>query len=198
MAKIFLMAILLMMTLLVIFAPRYLAYSDVPRKSDAIVLFIGPGNEERLNEARQLIRDGYANYLIIPLYGEVLKVSDNGALERISNQSDQLEKLKHIRNALYNRNYFEDTHVEALEAKRILDDLRLRSAILVSSPYHMRRIKLIAGSVFHNGTYSINIVPTRFQGSFTLADWLVDAHRKMMVTEFIKIGWFFIYTVVGY
>ena len=56
---------LLMVSLFVIFTPLFLAYYDVPLKSDAVVLFIGAGNEERLNEAHQLIRDGFVKYLII-------------------------------------------------------------------------------------------------------------------------------------
>lgn len=182
-----------MLTLFVIFAPRFLTYSDAPQKSDAVVLFDGPGNEERLKEARQLIREGYAGYLIIPSNGEVLSVKDDGALERISRQILLRCNIHPIRKSATYRNYFEDTHIEVLEAKRMLDERGLKSAILVSSPYHMRRIKLIAGSVFRKGAYSINFAPTRFQGSYTAEDWLYDTHRRNILTEYLKIGWFLLY-----
>jgi len=197
MTRLCLVTALPMVTLFVIFAPRFLAYADLPRRSDAVVLFDGPGSEERLNGARRLIRDGYANYLIIPSRDEVVRVTDDGNLERISGQNVRQDNVHPIRKAAYHRHYFQDTHVEALEAKRILDEGGFKSAILVSSTYQMRRIKMIAGSVFRKGNYSLSFVPTRFQGSSTAADWLVETHRKMIVNEYLKIGWFLLYRAVG-
>lgn len=185
--------ILIVALIVLLYVPCFLNYSNVPRKADAIVLFVGPGNEGRLKEAQQLIHDGYASYLIISAYGEVFMETNNGAFERISNQSAPQEKILLTRKAGYYRNYIEDTHVEALEAKRMLDARGLRSAVLVSSPYHMRRIRIIAGSVFRKGRYSISFVPTRFESQFTFADWRDRHNRQTMLRELVKIGWFLVY-----
>ena len=42
--------------------------------------------------------------------------------------------------------HFEDTHVEILRARSILQNMGLKSVNFVSSPYHMRRIKMISGT----------------------------------------------------
>ena len=72
----FLAAVLLTVMLFVIFAPGFLFRENLQRKADAVVLFVGPGNEARLDEARQLIKEGYARYLLVPFSGEGLTVGE--------------------------------------------------------------------------------------------------------------------------
>ena len=81
----------------------YLKLNNRPVKSDTIVLFIGPDYEERLNEAKQLIKEGYANTIIIPAYHSEYTLSDG--------------KLKKFQNVHRNRlntdtypKYYENTH----------------------------------------------------------------------------------------
>jgi hypothetical protein len=56
--------------------PGYLAYADKPAKADAVVLFLGDDSKARYMEAERLLSDGYANYLIIPILGQVFSTSD--------------------------------------------------------------------------------------------------------------------------
>ena len=93
---------------------------------------------------------------------------------------------------MFYRKHYEDTHVEALEAKRMLDERGFRSAILVSSPYHMRRIRLIAGTVFGGG-YALTYVPARNEAAPTGADWGDRAGRRTIVREYLKMVWFCLY-----
>ena len=114
------------------------------------------------------------------------------------------------------RNWFvEDTHDEALIARDMMERLGISSAILVSSPYHMRRIRIIAAQVFHQkassapdakasscppfakegkGGFEFISVPTRYE---TPNDgfWLFNNYdRKFVLTEYMKIGWFLLYS----
>ena len=77
------------------------------------------------------------------------------------------------------------------------DTEHLKSAMLVSSAYHMRRIRLIAGRVFDARKYSISCNPARWQAPFTAADWLKKERRKIIISEYLKIGWFLVYGVIG-
>ncbi len=83
-------------------------------------------------------------------------------------------------------------HVEAVEAKQILDRLGLRSALMVSSPYHTKRISMICNRVFQGG-YGFAVVPSRLQQIYSLRDWFDKDHRKKIVSEYVKIGWFLMY-----
>lgn len=52
------------------YAPKYLTYSDQPVKSDVIILFLGPDFDARKKEALKLMEEGYAQHLLIPVYGQ--------------------------------------------------------------------------------------------------------------------------------
>ncbi|MFZ4856687.1 MAG: YdcF family protein [Desulfuromonadaceae bacterium] len=185
----------LLLVVFAIFAPGFLFTEDATRKADAVVLFVGPGNEARVDEARYLIKEGYAHYLLIPSSGEIFTADSAGVLvHKVADQSHG--NLNHrIMMAANYKKYLENTHIETLEAKRMLDDLDLRSAMLVSSAFHMRRIRMIAGRVFDERKYSISCNPARWQQEFTVADWLNAERRKIIVSEYVKIGWFLVYGV---
>ena len=186
---------LIVATLFAIFAPGFLFSDNIPEKADAVVLFVGPGNEARLNEAKVLVKEGYARYLLIPSSGEKFVADPAGGLVRIATNQSREDLIRRVRMVANYNKYYENTHIEALEAKRMLDDLDLRSAMLVSSAYHMRRIRLIARRVFDARTYSISCNPARWQTEFTAADWLDPERRKIIVSEYMKIVWFFVYGV---
>ncbi len=168
---------------LVVYAPNYLFYADVPQKSDAIVLFLGNEFRERKGEALKLIEEGYASYLVIPAYGRIVESSNHGAASKgaIASRPPRYPSA------------YEDTHVEIIEAKRLIDDKGLKSVIFVSSPHHMRRIKIITGNVFPKGTYRTVFVPTRFEMKNNGLWFLNGQEVKKVMSEYGKIAWFFLY-----
>lgn len=174
-------------------APGLLQRSDARRKADAVVLYLGPEREARYAEARRLLREGYAEYLIIPSLGEVQRVQKDGNLRRISRDLGLGAKLLVLRKAASYRSHYENTHVETCEAKRIMDELRLRSALLVSSGYHMRRIGIIAGLVFPEERYAVLLNPARSEAPLSASDWFDEKRRQIICSEYLKLGWFLIY-----
>jgi uncharacterized SAM-binding protein YcdF (DUF218 family) len=191
-------ATFLMATLFVIFAPGFLFRENIQRKADAVVLFVGPENEARLDEARHLIREGYARYLLVPYFNQVFIAGPDGELVKANINQPRNDLFHRIRiAATYNKKY-ENTHIEALEAKRMMDDLGFRSAMLVSSGYHIRRIGMIADRVFDAQKYTISCNPARWQAPFTATDWLNKVHRKLIVGEYVKMVWFLVYGIAGY
>jgi uncharacterized SAM-binding protein YcdF (DUF218 family) len=193
----FFLAAGILLALLVIFAPGFLFTEDATRKADAVVLFVGPGNEARLLEARQLIREGYARYLLIPSSGEVFEKDATGGLVRTTGNHARAEFIQRVRLTANYGKHYENTHIEALEARRMMDDLGLRSTLLVSSGYHMRRIRLIAWRVFDASKYEISCTPAQWQRAFTAADWLNGEKRRIMISEYVKILWFMVYGAVS-
>ena len=165
---------------------KYLNCCDKPVNSDAVVLFIGPDYKERLKEAYQLIEDGYAKILIIPAYGEMFTVVD-GTIKKTRNHQKAPFDRK-----IYPR-YYENTHIEALEAKKMMNRAGYTSAIFVSSPYHMRRISIISARVFSNENYKLKFIGSRYvqQDSFlSIFSW---SNVKQVFIEYFKIIGFFIY-----
>ncbi len=191
--------ILAALTLLAEVLPGYLAYADKPNKADVVVLFIGRDYRARMKEARTLISEGYADRLIIPAYGQLLGkkevTSGNGNGQEKPTPVIDLDKLEddvrkmRARSPHY-KSYFENTHVEVLEAKRIMDRHGFKSALFVSSPYHMRRIRIIVEDAFDHASYHIAFISARYKqeqkvlGNFILSRIVSIAH------ECIKILWF--------
>lgn len=167
----------------VLYAPNYLFYADTPRKSDAVVLFLGNEFKERRSEAVKLVQEGYVNFFIIPAYGRLVEAQKH---------PEASKRVAPFRSIHY-PSYYEDTHIEIIETKKLMDKKGLRSAIFVSSPYHMRRIKTITDRVFPKDSYTVVFVPTRFE-KVTNGFWFLnESDLKKVASEYGKIAWFFIY-----
>ncbi|MGZ6249214.1 MAG: YdcF family protein [Syntrophales bacterium] len=168
------------------YGPRYLTYADKPLRSDAVVLFLGPDNKARQEDASRLMSEGYARYLFIPAYRRITEA------ESVSSPAGTRKaNPKLIISGLKPRPYFENTHVEVLEARRMMEQYGLKSAIFVSSPEHMRRIKIIAEKIFYEEPVQIVFVPIRVEPAhqdLTLADY------RRMGKEYVKIIWFLMYS----
>jgi uncharacterized SAM-binding protein YcdF (DUF218 family) len=102
-----------------------------------------------------------------------------------------IDYFKKIKSAYGFPRLYEDTHSEILLAKRAMDACGFRRAIFVSSPYHMKRIKIIAGRVF-NSSYDIKLVASRFEKKLK-ASFPSQQDIQHVVTEFAKIVWFLCY-----
>jgi len=204
--KWFILGVALLLFLAVFQAPAFLVISEAPVRADAVVLFAGGEKGSREKEADQLLREGFADYLIIPATGQIKKRGPDGRLESldlktptaVSNQSNQLNPKNPKTQRTQKTGLLENTHIEAYEAKRLMDNLGLHSALLVSSPYHMRRIKYIAKSVFlgpgNVRTFKLYFVPTRNETPH-LKSWFPNIHDLTFVLmEYPKIFWFFIYS----
>ncbi len=168
---------------------RYLNFSEAPEKSDAIVLFVGPDQEQRLKEAHQLMYEGYADTLIIPAYQQVFVMSEGQIIKT------RVSGLKPFAPKTY-PDYYENTHIEILEAGKIMEQLGFQSVILVSAPYHMRRIKIISSQVFDPKRFQIRCIGSRYLRSESLLSAYGLDNLKFAVTEAAKILSFIAYETV--
>jgi len=175
----------------VLFSPRFLLYSSKYKKADAIILLLGPDFKARQKEANKLINDGMADYLIIPAYHKAYRIYDKGTMKYLSPNLYLFKSGQ--KNVAVPPSFYEDTHWEIIEAQKVMSSYGLNSAILVSSPYHMRRIKLIVMKVFDTNKGDFYFVPTSYEKApancleLSLADW------KKVRNEYGKILWFFLY-----
>ncbi len=175
-------------------APYYLTRADKPAKSDVVVLLIGSKVAPRREEVLKLIEDGYTRYIIIPAYR---KITDTGVFSNQTTQSSHKPDPSLVSGRFINipgyPGHFEDTHVEILEAKKMMDRAGFKSAIFVSSPYHMRRISIIANAVFKETGYRLTFVPSRYE-QLNGALWFLKKRDFDFVTkEYSKIIWFLLY-----
>ena len=169
-------------------APGFLAYSTNCVKVDTVIVLLGPVFRDRDRYARDLVNKGMADYLIIPAYDKtyhveygMMRLLQNGQKGNVASKNSSLPQ------------YYEDTHLELIKAKKTMERLGQKSAIFVSSPYHMRRIKLIVDNEFDH-RYRYYFSPTPYEPA-PLHAWELNASDwKKIWREYIKIVWFIIYS----
>jgi hypothetical protein len=176
------------------FAPDYLVFSKKPAKSDAVILLIGPNYDVRRREAERLIAERYADYLIIPGFNQISRAELGRSLTKV------LPLYLRPAMAYKTSKLIENTHLEVAHARRIMDGLGCTSAIFVSSPYHMRRIKIIAEKVFTHAdnknlpAFELYYAPSRYETP-RFHYWSLNADDlRFVASEYAKIVWFFIYS----
>jgi len=189
--KCFFVLIILSLLGLILSAPHYLLYSSTYKKADAIVLLLGPDFNARQKEANDLMGHGMADYLIIPAYNKTYLVFDKGAIKYLPSNMPESKTMK--KNIDVPPSFYEDTHWEIIKAKKVMSHYGLRSAIFVSSPYHMRRIKVIVIRVFDEKDGVFYFIPTHYEKAparfweLSIADW------RKVAREYGKILWFLVY-----
>ena len=202
----FVFVLALIISLLSYFAPKYLAYADTPVKSDLVVLFVGPDFKAREKEAKRLIEEGYAEYLLVPTVGSFWENSSalgarggiRGKLSKFAKAVTENSQVDRGTQSSNGKPFFERTHLEILDAKRAMEEHGLRSALFVSSPWHMRRIKIITESVFNgDGKYKITYVPTRFEKLPASLPGLCKYAYRSIIQEYMKITAFLAYSYAG-
>jgi len=124
----------------------FLKIDQVPEEADCIVVFAGgvgesgrpgQGYEERVKHAVDLYKDGYSKHLVFssgysyvfeePLVMKALAMSLGVPKEAITLE----DKAK-------------NTYENVIFVKKILDENNWDKILLVSAPYHMRRVSLVA------------------------------------------------------
>ncbi|MRR17969.1 MAG: hypothetical protein EG826_16090 [Deltaproteobacteria bacterium] len=187
--------ILILATILAVFAvglfyaPGFLSYSTHYAHADAVILLLGPDFNARQKHARDLIEKGMADYLIIPAYGKTYHF-EQGVMRLLPAEKDRSVQSEKTQPIL--PQYYEDTHLELIKAKRTMTLLGRKSAIFVSSPYHMRRIRIMVNKEFD--LYPLfYFSPTPYDPA-PLSAWELSASDwKKIWREYIKIAWFMIY-----
>jgi len=175
----------------ILYAPRFLLYTSDVQKADAIVLLLGPDFKARQKEVADLVGKRMADYLIIPAYHQTFRLYDGGAKQYLI---DETHKASGNRSVC--PHYYEDTHLELIDAKRVMSRLNIKSAIFVSSPYHMRRIKIIVSKIFDDPKVKFYFIPTSYENAPSNIWECSPADWKKLRREYSKILWFLIYSTL--
>ncbi len=137
--------VLLFHTPLVWWAAEPLRLASPPQPADAIVVFAGGagesgqaggGYQERVKQAVDLYRAGYAPRMIFST-GFVSVAFQEGEIMRGLAMANGVPS-----DAILLETHAANTFENVTRSKQILDDHGWRSALVVSSPYHMRRAML--------------------------------------------------------
>ena len=178
-------------TPLVWFLAEPLRIDQNPQKADAIVVFAGgvgesgkagQGYEERVYRAVELYKQGYADKLIFSsgysyFLEEALVMKAIAVSLKVPEDSIILEEKA------------KNTYENVKFTKEILDNKKMNSILLVSSPYHMRRALLVFDKVAKGTKVICEPVPNSLFYAHPDKGWkkINLAQIKGMVHEYVGI-----------
>lgn len=158
----------LFLLILLIVGKPYLFYSQEPIMSDAIIVL--SGGAVRLEKGIALFEQGYADYIILS------NAMEDG-IDKKDPEDQGIPKDKFILEKKAS-----STYTNAVYTKEEMENLNLKSAIVVSSDYHMRRTKLVFDRVYKNSGIQLTYVaaetmskvwyPNTKENHFIISEWL--------------------------
>jgi len=158
----------------------FLVVQDELKKADVIIVLGGGGNK-RVEEAARLYKKGYSKYMIM-----------TGGLNIV--QTNEAKRMRHHATHLDipDENIIlepkaQHTYEHPIFVKPIIQARGFRSAIVVSSPFHMRRTAMLFDRAFKNSGIKFIYYPV--QDSWFKIDewWKNDTFRRIVSNEYKKL-----------
>ena len=171
---------------------KFLVQSDKLEKADAIVVFSGD-NGPRTERAVELLKEGYADYLI--LSGG--KVYDDVTMAEL--MKNHAIKLGVDENKILIDDEAATTNENAEFTADIIEENNFKSVIVVTSDYHTRRSKLamekaLEDTLIDGEKVSVSVTPSK-EEKFTTKWWTSGNSVLMVISEYLKLAG---YWVKGY
>lgn len=171
---------------------KFLVQSDKLGKADAIVVFSGD-NGPRTERAVELLKEGYADYLI--LSGG--KVYDDVTMAEL--MKNHAIKLGVDENKILIDDEASTTNENADFTADIIEENNFKSVIVVTSDYHTRRSKLamekaLEDTLIDGEKVSVSVTPSK-EEKFTTKWWTSGNSVLMVISEYLKLAG---YWVKGY
>ncbi|WP_157800909.1 YdcF family protein [Bacillus solitudinis] len=174
--------LILTVILTVLFLPRpllidFLFYEEEPIKADVIILLSGASG--RMETAAELYHQGYADKVLLT------------NAKAVGSTVERADKFGIPRAAVLKENQATSTYENALYSRDIVLEHGFRSALVVTSNFHMRRTRLAYERIFRGTDVTFTYVPYH-HSTITRDSW--DANEKMFKREYRKlIGGYFVY-----
>ena len=158
---------------------KFLAKKSRLQDADAIVVV--SGGAKRVHYAISLYKKGYAPNLIFSGASGKSPVSDAMRMKQIANV-----------NGISDRNISLDeksvnTYENALNVKKIVLKHKFRNIILVTSPYHQRRVYKTFKKVFEKTTVILQNAPSVFSPWQHYNWWSHDRGLSLTISELSKL-----------
>ncbi|MBV9327891.1 MAG: YdcF family protein [Chloroflexi bacterium] len=159
------------------------APQPAPRISDAIVVISGDEQMARFAEGVNLYQQGFGKYLVF----------SGAAYDNGTSNADVMRSLAVERgipeSAILEEPQGEDTWGNAVYTRRVLEDHDLQSAILVTSPYHLRRAQVTFDAAYAGSGIQLTVHAAPDSQWRKLSWWQQAETRRLTFTELQKLAY---------
>lgn len=158
------------------FADDVGAYKQDTNSADAIIVLAG--GLGRIDKGIELFRNRRADYLII------MGADKDANLESIFFKKD----IRLYKKRIILEKQSTNTYENAVETKKIVEKMGIKSIILLTSFYHIKRASYIFGRVLPSGV-SIKLYPVSTP-NFDETIWWKGRGAVLLTMEFFKFYWY--------
>ncbi|NQX45876.1 YdcF family protein [Paenibacillus tritici] len=167
---------LLLIIVLLLCAGRFLPISESPGQADVLIILSGGGG--RVEQGVQLFQEGYAPQLLLSNVKENAGPSGNMRQTSLS--------LGIPEGAILAENAAQSTYQNAQFTLPIMKQQGFKSAIVVSSDFHMRRVKFIFDHVYKDSGIELTYVGA--DSGYNAKAWWSDRYsRETTFNEYTKM-----------
>jgi len=157
-----------------------------PQKSDVIAVMAG-GYRERVPTAARLFHDGYGKLIILANDGDRAGWSQRHErnLYKVERAEEELVRLGVPRECIVKLNYSgNSTMFDALAIKRYVLENNIRSLLIVTSDYHLRRSIWICRRLLRNHPATLSACPAK-----SLNTWFINYVVEYAKLVFYVVRW---------
>lgn len=166
----------LLLILSFLLAGNFFTVQQTPKSADAIIILSGGAG--RVEQGVRLYEEGYAPILLL-----------SNAKETASRSGDMLQTalaLSIPESAVLTENEARSTYQNAEYTLPIMQKQEFKSAIIVSSDFHMRRVKLIFDHVYKDSGIKLTYVGAN--SGYNAKWWWADSYsRETTFNEYVKM-----------
>lgn len=157
-------------------AGTFLSLTQVPKETDVILVL--SGGQGRVEKAAELYKAGYAPYIIL-----------SNVKELASSSGDMVQTALALgipQDAIYTEKAAESTNQNAEFTLPIMKEHDFHSAIVVSSDFHMRRVKFLFDRVYKKSDIELTYVASA--SGYNAKRWWSDRKsRETTFNEYVKM-----------
>jgi len=167
----------------------YLNFKTTISPSDVIIVL--SGCTERFKHSVRLYKQGYAGNIMITASNEPLELANvHLDWEWIIRDAARQEGIPEA--ALLIVEDITSTYDEACFTRKIMLEKGFKSAIVVSSPYHMRRVRMIFEKVYKRSGISLYYSPVEESWFQVEKWWTREGELVAVVNEYIKLVFYWL------
>ncbi len=164
---------------------KCLVINEVPQQVDILIVLSGDDEGYRVRHAYHLYQKGFAKKILLSGRTNLWEETGIDLMERY------LVQLGISREDILSEKRSESTVENALFSKKILEERGLKSAIVVTSPPHTRRVSLIFKKTF---SPNIKVSVCSNPEAFRIEGWWRNpSYRRIVVREYFQIGWYLLF-----
>lgn len=158
-----------------------LVVQDKLERSDVVMVLAGDSNGERVAQAVDLYKKGWAPKILMSGGPAVW------SLTYAENMKNQAKYLGVPDKDILIQDKSESTIEDILFSLQILKKMNIKKLILVSSPYHMRRMVSVARKMYRLGGIKIIAYPTQKTKWDSKNWWLRHEDTQPVIYEYMAI-----------